>query len=86
MKDDAAADFMCRVQHVLQLAYLRGHDSIVLAAWGTDSGCPVEHVATLFADSLYAYAALFRHISFAIVDSATAAVFRCVLLKDQKQT
>ncbi|KAG5177101.1 Centromere/kinetochore Zw10-domain-containing protein [Tribonema minus] len=48
-----AATFAAQLDLVLATARARGHDAVILGAWGCGAyGCPPRHVAALFAEAL----------------------------------
>jgi uncharacterized protein (TIGR02452 family) len=65
---DADAElFRRKIRLVLQTAYTKGHDTLVLGAWGTGAfGCPPQHVAELFKEELQACEGAFKTVCFAI--------------------
>jgi uncharacterized protein (TIGR02452 family) len=67
LSDGDADTFKKKMRLVLQTAYLYGHDTVILGAWGTGAWCcPPTHVAELFAEVLADCDGAFRTVCFAI--------------------
>lgn len=67
----AGEEFMLgKIRGLLATAYNEGIDFLILSAWGCGAfGCPVSHVARLFAEVVAEFDGCFRGICFAILGS-----------------
>jgi uncharacterized protein (TIGR02452 family) len=58
-----------KIQQIFQVGYLRGHDTLVLGAFGAGAfGNPSSEVAQLFNEVMVEYSGCFEQIIFAIID------------------
>lgn len=83
--EEIIKQFQEKIRMVLRVAYLYGHDVVVLSAWGCGAfSCPPRHVAELFRDIIPEFAGAFQYVMFAIHGGKNYNIFRQVICREEQ--